>query len=304
MLAVVIGFSGMAIALLGGTAIGLPLVLLPFVGLVLVAAVLDAVTGVFQKGYRYEITSTLFLYNLFLLITVSLFMIYPGAPINLNIGVNDLLVILFLGIFQNILLTFLFTSAFRMNKSSLVANAAMIVPFITIALDYGFLKEPIQISSLLIAVSVLAGLLIQKFAPRTTNYSSKSKPSGASPLLFDVTSAFVNTKSERVYNVIKGDGRALAFYTKPGNEDVQNRYLSVINEISEDNCIIMTNKTDSPDLHPNEMEFIKEITGHGAEDLLVIGFGKPDFIEDKLTELHKRVSLPDSHSIEEPRVVS
>ena len=116
LLAVVIGFSGMTLALLGGAAIGLPLVLLPFVGLVLVAAVLDAVTGVFQKGYKYEMTSTLFLYNLFLLITTSLFVVYFGTPITFNVGVNDLLVVLFLGVFQNILLTFLFTSAFRVNK--------------------------------------------------------------------------------------------------------------------------------------------------------------------------------------------
>ena len=149
----------------------------------------------------------------------------------------------------------------------------------------------------------MAGLLILKFSPRTTNYSSRSK-SGSSPALFDVTSAFINTKSNWVYDVIKGDGRALAFYTKPGSEDAQNRYLSAINEISEDNCIILTNKTESPDLHPSEMEFIKEITGHGADDLLVIGFGKPDLVEDKLMELHKRATLPGSHSIDAPRVVS
>ncbi len=302
-LAVLIGFSGMAVALLGGTVISLPIVLVPFAALVFLAAVMDAWVGVFEKGYKYEMTSTLFLYNLFFFITTSLFMVYPSAPINLNLGLSDVSVILFLGIFQNILLTFFFTSAFRMNRSSLVANASMIVPFITIALDYGLLGEPLQISTLAIAVSVLAGLLIQKFAPRTTNYLSKSKLSGSAPLLFDVTSVFVNTKNELLYNVIKGDGRALAFCIKSKNEEVLKRCFLAIDEMKGDNYLITTNKSDSPELDPSELEFIKDITGQKPDDLIILGFGKPDIVEDKLTMLHVKV-FSSSYSIDAPSVVS
>lgn len=292
MAAVIIGFSGMAIVLLGGTAASLPPSLLPFAGMVLFAAVLDAVTGIFQKGYKYEMTSTLFLYSIFFFLASSLFAIYSGTQISVNIGMDDIYVILFIGIVQSVALTFLFTTTLRMNKPSVMANAVMATPFITMALDYVFIGEPLQAYSFLIALSVLIGLLIQKFAPKASNYLTRSKYNTA-PVIYDITSVFIGTKNVQLSNAIKGNGRALAICTELKNVQELKKYLYAINEFDEGDCIITSNKTDSLNLQQSEYEYMKEIVGHKDDDVLIMGFGNPDLVESRLIELYTKIAASD-----------
>ncbi len=66
-------------------------------------------------------------------------------------------------------------------------------------------------------------------------------------------------------------------------------YMSAMNGIKGDNCLIMTNKTKTPELHKNELDFIKGITGHEDKDMLILGFGKSDILEENLIELRNKM---------------
>ena len=289
--AVAIGFAGMAAALLSRTSVSLPLSMLPFVGLVFVAAVLDAFTGVFQRNYKYELTTSLFLYNAFMLVALVPFAVLWGGSLFSGLGVGDILVVLTLGLIQGVILTLLFTSAFRTVKVGLVANASMIVPFITIVLAYLLLGQAIEPAYLLIAFSVAAGLVIQRFSPKVGNYVSRANRASGMPKLFDVTSAFANTKSSAVYDYIKANGKVVAFFTKPSDQETLEHYLKAVRAISDraSKCLILTNKTGG-DVRDDEIKFMKSITGHDDDDLVVMAVGRAEDIEAYLDELHENMA--------------
>ena len=306
LLAVALGFLGITIVFWGGSPVSLPQVAIPFAALVLFAALLDAIIGIFQRRYKYELTSTLFLYNLFLFATVSIFVLYFGAPLMQSLNMQSIYAILFLGIAQNVLLTLLFTAAFRSVNLSIIANSAMSVPFITVVISYIVLNEAIEPAYLIIAFSVLAGLLIQKFAPKAPNYISKLKPRAKTPTLFDVTAAFVNTRNEIVYNEIKGTGRALAFYKKMNDPDLLGVYTTLITDFQkrDNECVITTNKHIGGVVNKDELEFIQEIMGYSNDDLLILGIGNPEKIELAFAELHKKINIDGYTSAIPPKVIS
>ena len=280
LLAIAVGFAGLAAAFLGGASVGISASALPFALLVLFAAFIDAVASVVQRNYKYEIISTVFLYNLFSMLTVALFLPMAGSQFSFNLSAGDIFAVLFLGIVQNIMLTFMFTESIRMVKLSVVATATIIVPFFTVLLDFFVIHEPIETVYLLIALSVAVGLLIQRYAPKTSNYIS-GRSRERLPTLYDVTAAFVNTKSELIYNEIKGGGRVIACYKSLQEAASEPDYAHVVNRLARanPNCVILTNKADTPHVNQDEFEFIQEIVGHSDDDLLLLGVGKPNAVE-------------------------
>ncbi len=284
-LAIAIGFSGLAIAFFGGASLGLSAAVIPFALLLLFAAFIDAIATAVQKRYHYELTSNIFMYNLFTLIGVIPFLLYTGGAGLFSMPFNDIYVILFLGVIQNVILTFLFTGAIRIVKTTVAANAILVVPFLTLLLDWAILKEPIELIYVLVAASVLIGLVVQKLRPSTQTYLSKKPAGSRMPTIYDVSSAFINTKSNLIYENMKGNGRVLAFYKKA--EELQQPGVDSEALDLQDNygCVIFTNKTKTAHIREEELEFIKEMMGYHQDDLLVLGVGKPDDVERRLGEI-------------------
>ncbi len=301
--AVAIGFAGMAAAFFSGTVFSVPLSMLPFAALVLFGAAMDAVASAFQRGYKYEITSSLFLYNLFTLAAIVLFLPFAGIHLFSSVSAMDVAVITFIGLVQNIFLTFMFTAAIRTIKIEITANLVILVPFLTILLDYWLLGQAISPAYLLIASSVAVGLLIQRLAPKSSNYASKIAKARGMPDLFDVTSAFANTKNSIVYNYIKANGRVVAFVKKPNNYTTLERYLKEARAFSSKNnrCLLLTNKGDNK-ARRDELEFIKSIIGNEDEDLVVMAVGNSRDIEAYLSGLHD--CMTKSHTPSPPNVKS
>jgi chloramphenicol-sensitive protein RarD len=301
--AIFVGFSGLAFATLSSGPVSLSQAVLPFAALVLLVAFLDALATVVQKRYHYELSSTAFMYNLFsLVVLVPLFVYFGGGGFALAAG--TLGVVLFLGIVQNFGLTLIFATAVRTVKTSYVALAAVAIPFVTIVFDYAILGVALQPVYFLIAVTVAGSLLIQRFAPQTVNYIARNKKAASgstAPTIYDVTSAFINTKSDLIYNNMKGEGRVLAFCKKPSGREMVGPYVDAAQAQSGDGCIIFTNKRSSEHIGSGELEFIKEIMGHDDEDVLVLGVGKPEDVEERLAALNSDLlGLEGAHTMAKP----
>ncbi len=286
-LAVAIGFSGLAVVLLRGTSISIPLYELPFVVLLLFGALADAIASAVQKRYTYEIYSSLFMYNL---IALALFLPLSIAfhTIDLSaINQSALMGLLFLGLLQNVALTFFFATAMRSVKTSTVGNVLLSVPFVTMVLSAVILKEAVMPYYIVIAIATVLGVAVQKLAPNIGNYLPKtSKGRWHMPVIYDVSSAFVNTKNEAVYNALKGEGRALAFY-KPIGADEIDRHNELVKMLgSQSNAILFTDKVIAEGVEEDEMNFIKEIMGYKGNGLLVVGIGKPQEVEEIFYKIH------------------
>ena len=285
--ALLIGFSGLAFILIGDSSLSLPLAALPFVGIVLIAALADAVGSSLQKRYTVEIYSSIVMYNLVALSLFTLMAVSTNQFSLSGISATDWVGILLLGIFQNVLLAFFFVNSMRILNTAFAVNVYLICPFMTMVLGYIFLGEPILPAYLVVAATVFIGILVQKFAPRRSNYISKSRNRTFAPVpaLYDITSAFVNTRNKKLYNVLKGSGRVLAFNKGPVDPETYRELMDSENE-SEDGCMLLSNKTHSKEFSSEELEYIKELMNHEDSDMIFVGAGHPNIVEKKLFALH------------------
>ncbi len=291
---VVIGFLGLFVTLVGGTAISIPLAALPFVGLVVAVAISEAVSSAVSKRYNYELTSSVFIYNVLSLIFFAPIALATGAPL-LSLSTNAVIAILFLGVFTQAAFAILFYEALRLVKTARASVSFIMASFITMLLSYLVLGEAIQPYYIVIAVAVVAGVLVQKFAPREAGNFVVSKKRHMHPRpLYDVTSAFVDTKHPVIYNTMRGNGRVLAFYVEP--QDAGSVTKEKINSMSGDDCVLFTDKHHDIASKP-ELEFIREITGCSKEHLLVMGSGDPDKVIDKFSAVGTLIKRNDEAGI-------
>jgi drug/metabolite transporter (DMT)-like permease len=295
MLGVAIGFGGLAAVFLNGTGASLPVALIPFAVLIFIGALLDAVTCVVQKRYHYELTSSIFIYNLISFLVLLPLALYFNA-VSFSLALDAVAAIAFLGVLQNVMMTFFFVYAFRSIKTAVAGNAFLLAPFVTMVLGAAFLSEPIIPSYIVIAASVGIGLLVVGMAPKTGNYITKNKKhetTASLPTIYDVTSAFVGTKSNAINAAIQGNGRVLAFYKKTNGPEKVASGLGAVSAMRDamstsGDCFIFTNKEPTGEVRASEFEYIKDIVGHDDGDLLVLGAGKPESVEAAFGEIHSR----------------
>ncbi len=290
--AVAVGLLGTAVTLVGGTTISISAIAVPFVGMVFLAAVFDALETGMQKRYHYELTSSLFIYNLVAFFIFLALALYYGTLGGGSLGLADLGSVVFLGLFQNVFLTFIFIMAFRSTKTSVASSAFMLTPFVTMVLDYFLLGEPIIPAYVVIALSVVLGLVIERRSPKGSTYiyyTADDDDETPMPAIYDVTSAFLGTKSESVYDAMRGRGRVLAFYKRMGKVSPNlPQYLRLIDSVNprSEECQLYTNARRNPNIHQDQLDSVRGITKHDKYDLLVIGVGDPWIVEKKFAELH------------------
>ncbi|MGC8496157.1 MAG: EamA family transporter [Candidatus Micrarchaeia archaeon] len=280
-LAVLIGFSSFALVALQGTPLSMPVAVLPFVGIVLLGAFLDALTNAVTKRYSYELTSSILAYNLIAFAIFLPLALYFNQTNIVGMSLSDFIAAGFIGIIVDVALTFAFVSAIRMLNVTLVSTSNILVPFITILLSYVLLGEPIYWYYFVIAIGVAAGLLVQRFAPKTTNYITKDKDKDTYAI-FDVSGAFANTQSPMVYKMLKGNGRALAIKIAK-SKYIYDSIKANTTEIGE--FIVFPTHMPHMEVKAQEVEFINDVVGANEDDLVLVGIGKPEVVENKLAEL-------------------
>jgi drug/metabolite transporter (DMT)-like permease len=293
LLGVTVAFAGVAFAILYGSGTPISVVATFPALIILLAAISDAVASLLQKRYSYELTSSIFAYNLvsfLILLPIALYFnaAYPAFSI------STLTVISVFGVLQNVLQTFLFVTAYRGVRTSIASNAFMLVPFLTMLFGFFILGEPVVLSYVIIAVSVGVGFAVASLRPKKQSsyiISSKRKTEVLLPTIYDVTSAFVSTRSNTILDAMQSNGRVLAFYKKVGSTTEMKGSLDTIKSINAaavyGDCFLFTNVDPVTGVSSPELEYVQDIVGHEDDDLLVFGVGHPKVVEDAFGELHK-----------------
>ncbi len=284
-IAVLIGFGSFVVVMLQGTPLSIPFILMPFVLIVLFGAFLDAFTNAVTKRYSYELTSSIFAYNLIAFVLFAILAAYFGQINLIGFNLNDVIAVVFIGVVVDVALTFAFVDSIRMLDVAFVSTANIIVPFITIILSFILLDEPMYLYYFVIAGGVAAGLLVQLYAPKKTNYISKDEHI-RNYKIFDVSGAFSSSTNPVIYNMLKGNGRALALKFD-AKSDFYNIIKNNINESKEkgNEVIMFTNSEPINEVNERELEFIKNIVDHKDETVL-IGIGDPDAVEEKFVNIN------------------
>ena len=107
-IAVLIGFGSFVVVMLQGTPLSIPFILMPFVLIVLFGAFLDAFTNAVTKRYSYELTSSIFAYNLIAFVLFAILAAYFGQINLIGFNLNDVIAVVFIGVVVDVALTFAF----------------------------------------------------------------------------------------------------------------------------------------------------------------------------------------------------
>ena len=280
---VAVGFAGLFATFVGGTAISIPLFALPFVGLLLLGAFSDALSSAVSKRFSYELTSSIFVYNF-----VALLVFLPVAVGTHSLGLSgitipDIYAVLFLGVSGEVLQAFMFYESLRVLKTSVASNAYISSSFITMLLGAVFLGEAIRPYYIVIAMSVVAGYVLLKLAPKARNTFIVRSGSRAHHIsIFDVTGAFTNTSNRSIYNAVSGNGRALAFRSRISLSAEDAASLSSICGVG---CIIFTDREPGANASKSEMNFIRDLLGKDDGGTIFLGIGDPDHVSEHFYEI-------------------
>lgn len=138
------------------------------VGFLFVGAFADALAAASTRRFRpTHPLSFVFLCNAIALVCFAALGGSAAVERLASLPTRDWVAILFLGGPQNVGLTLLFIRSYReVGDTALVALVYLSSPFVTFALDFAFLHEPILPQYWLIAVGVLAGAYVMRPAHR------------------------------------------------------------------------------------------------------------------------------------------
>jgi drug/metabolite transporter (DMT)-like permease len=282
-----IGFAAVFAALTQGTLVSINAAYAPYIAVLFMAALFAAFSNVIIKSQSGDVASQVFVFNIS---TFAVLAVVVPAAWGLGSGtlsVWAVLSVLFTGIVAYTLGAYLYFYALKALDVATVANATLVIPFLTFAFSALLLGEQIQPYYLILAALVVSGIALQQLSP--TKASMRVRKGGlkhASPL-FDVTSAFVDNRNEEIYGLVQGANRALASpgelaidYDKmePGEKrDIAERYR----------CLLFTAEAPHPGVNEEELDFVREILGVKDSEVL-IGVGDPRNVEEAIEEMLRR----------------
>jgi drug/metabolite transporter (DMT)-like permease len=284
-LSLLIGFAAIYIALTQGTLLSINAGYAPYVLILLAAALSAAVSNLLIKGQNADLAVEIFIFNVFTFAFIAIIMFGGGIPIGTGINAESLLAVLFAGGIVWSLGALSYFYALKTLEPTIIGNATLLVPFLTFGFAYLFLNEPIYPYYIVLAGLVVLGVLIQRMSPKKAPERIFSGNVSRSMQVYDITSAFSESKNPAVYNYIK-EGRALGVIGENGQ-----RYDDILKEKKRKlaykyNCMLFT--TTNPGGHANneELEFISEILGLDGGKSALIGIGKPENVEGAFHELN------------------
>ncbi len=271
LVALLLGFIGVYIAATGGTLVSLAGANLPIMAIVVAIALSSALCAVLIKKYSFDMDIAIFIFN------ASVFLLF-GAAFALSgarfvpLGTYAVAAILYVGAVYNVLVGVMYYGALRKMKTSIFTNAYFLSPFLTFVFSWLLLGERIRAYYLAIAMLVSVGILIQMFDRRGSAYVSKS----GNTSFHDVTSAFVNTDSQKIYDIIKSGGRVLAVPVE------EYRCESLISSAGGSCSTFIYSSADREHTTKDQEEFIREITGMDKGSAALMSAGPPDAGESDL----------------------
>src|SRR5208283_2803187 len=158
--------------------------------------------------------------------------------------------------------------------------------FMTLILSFVFLGEAIKPYYIVIAATVVAGVLIQKFAPKSAgNFITSRKKKRPGLFIYDVTSAFINTRHPDVLKTMKGSGRVLAIFA---NRDKTSAVHEHLRKLGNSDVLLFTDRTEGIATR-SELDFVRDMMEDKNDRLLILGSGNPDDVVEKFQYLQNAI---------------
>lgn len=277
-IALFLGFAGLFVALTGGDLTAFSGPNLSVMPMLVAMALASALATLLVKRFVFDMESSMFIFNLANLLFFALLFAASGFP-SAALSMKDAMAIAYVGTVYNVFVGFMYYDALRMLKTTFVTNIYFLSPFLTFVFAYLILGEQIQAYYLLIAGLVAVGIVIQKFDTRGGTFAQKAGKERRHAIIYDVTSAFVNSGEAAIHDVIKGGGKVLAVKVDKKHYDIVDRAL----KNTERKEVLLY--TDLHDMVKNEeAEFIRDIIGAEPQELVFMGAGDTGKCETALTD--------------------
>ena len=275
-----LAFIGIYIALTGGNVFALSSNGNTFVVLELLATVLvSTFAAVFLKRYTTDMESTMFMFNSVSLVVATILFLYSGAQLP-AFNLNSVAALLYMGIPTSVFVTYFYFSAFRTLKTTFVTNFYSLSPFITAVFASVLFNETIQPYYLVIAALVAVGIVMQRFDRKGGTYNVKNTRAARFRLqIFDVTSAFLNTKIEAINSTMRGNGRVLAVKL---DRELYNkiRGTGLYKDAIHKKPILVYSDSDKHLISDEESRFVFEIIGVEQNETVLMSAGEPEVSEE------------------------
>ncbi|MDE1871382.1 MAG: EamA family transporter [Candidatus Micrarchaeota archaeon] len=283
-IALLLGFAGLYIAITGGSITALGGANTAIIGFVALIALSSAFVSVAIKKYSFDMEIAVFIFSLATFVFFAALFFAVKAPFQ-PVNASALLAILYVGAIYNVFVGLMYYGALRMIKTTLVTNAYFLSPFITFLFSWIMLGERIYFYYIAIAVLVSVGLLMQKFDRKGGTYLSKGTASNRT--IHDVTSAFVNTDAPSIYNIIRSGGRVLAIKIDRESKKAIGTVKRQLNE-ERRNTLIYFNSEKSL-INKEQDLFIKEIMGVKQDEVVLMSAGDPSAGEEALSAIAAQI---------------
>ncbi len=288
-IALMLGFAGIYIALTGGNIFALGNASTGIVLMLLAAVIVGTFAGVFLKRYTTDMESTMFIFNSVSLVIATGLFISSGAALP-AFSASTLVALLYMGIPASVFVTYFYFRAFRTLKTTFVTNYYLLSPFITAVFAAVLLSEAIEPYYLVIAGLVAVGIFIQRFDKKGGTYAAKSSSPVKDYLtIFDVTSAFLNTNVDSISSTIMGNGRVLAVKM---HHEMYNKVKehAAAGASPQGNATFVYTNNDKGMVSEEENRFISDILGLRQDETVLMSAGNPEASEAFFARIHEHMA--------------
>lgn len=280
-----IGFIAVYVALTQGTLITINPSYAPYIILLLIAALTNAVASLIIKKQNSEVGAQVFIFNFFSLLFIAAAMLALGVPLDLYATPLTLASAFLAGGIIWGASAYFYYYALRTLEPTELGNATMLIPFFTFGFAALLLGQQVKLYYLVLAGLVVLGVYIQQKSPKKAPELIQNRKAAGQVQIFDITGAFAETKNSAVYSHIRNGSRALSIIGESGKnyDTLLNDKMAILNKKYD--CMFFT--TNNPGAHANkdEIEFINEILGLDGRNAALVGIGRSEKVEDALREM-------------------
>ncbi len=285
LLSLIVGFASVGVIISNGSLTTINFSELPYIGLVLMAALVVALTTLVIKRYNASTTGFVLLANLASTAFALMVMLVFHIAVPVNLSVPSMLAILIVGGFDLGIGSLFFYYSYKVFSTSLVGLATLAIPFLTMGLSFALLGMQMQPYYFIAAGLLTVGLFIQgREMLKAPEWLKKEDPVGNYLQIFDVTSAFLNTKADAIHDTVRGNGRVLAVKMKNGEYETIRSIIHNDASLLEKKFFVYTNSAREL-VSEEENNFISEILGVQEDEIALMCAGDPDLGEKFLSKL-------------------
>ncbi|MDE1832800.1 MAG: EamA family transporter [Candidatus Micrarchaeota archaeon] len=295
--AMLLGMCGIYLMATNGSLIGVGVGELPYVAVVLGAALSVAVANVAIKRYNADTVGSVVVFNAASLAFSAILLAASGQSPTFSMPIPTLAAALFLGGITYGVGNVLYMYSLKRLNQMLVGSATLAVPFLTVVFSFILLGTQIRPYYIAAAAMIGAGIFLQYRVSSRAPERMRHPGIAGRMQIFDITGAFVNTKSGVIDGMISGGNRALAVKLNP-EAYIKERHGTIFESRG---CRAFTDLDPHGDVSSAEVEFIRDMLGIGKGEAALIGMGRPESLESAFDEFHSVAGMGD---IEQPTVSS